>query len=98
MQGLFDKGAYEIVIAEDVPDGGNILGGRFVLTIKNKNTGEMYYKARYVVQCHNDREKNRLVNNSSNLKQSSVRTITALAAIFGFRIWSHGQGTIAKAA
>ncbi len=36
MQGLFDKGAYEIVIAEDVPDGANILGGRFVLTIKNK--------------------------------------------------------------
>ncbi len=66
-----------------------MLGGQFVLAIKNKNTGEMYYKARYVVQGHNDREKKRLVNNSTNLRQISVRTITALAAIFGFRIWSH---------
>lgn len=88
--GLIDKGTYEVVFREEVPDNANILGGRFVLAIKNKDTAQELFKARFVVQGHLDKEKSVMVHNSTNLRQSSIRTITALAAIFGFRVWSQG--------
>lgn len=88
IEGLVKRGTYEVVLKEDVPVDANILGGRFVLSIKNKDTNEEKFKARFVVQGHTDREKNILVHSSTNLRQSSIRTITALAAIFGLRVWS----------
>ncbi len=88
LEGLARRGFYEVVLREDVPAGANVMGGRFVLAIKNVGTGEEVYKARFVVQGHTDAEKNLLVHNSTNLKQSSVRILVALAAIFGFRLWS----------
>lgn len=86
--GLKENRVFEVVFPEDVPANANILGGRFALTIKNKGTEKEMYKARYIVQGHRDREKYRLVHTSTNLGQSSIRLLTALAAIFGFRIWS----------
>lgn len=88
LAGLAARGVYEVVCKEDVPKGANILGGRFVLAIKNADTAEEIYKARFVVQGHTDVEKNLLVHNSTNLRQSSVRLLVALAAVFGFRLWS----------
>lgn len=86
--GLIDKGTFEVVVREEVPDGANILGGRMVLSIKNKGSDEEVFKARFVVQGHRDKEKNLLIHQSTILRQSSLRTVTALAAIFGFRVWS----------
>lgn len=40
------RGVFEIVMKDNVPDDTNILGARFVLSIKNKNTTEEVYKAR----------------------------------------------------
>ena len=42
-----------------------------------------------MVQGHPDREKDSLVHDSNNMKQSSIRLVTALAAILGFRIGGH---------
>lgn len=88
LAGLADRGVYEVVCKEDVPHDANVLGGRFVLAIKNALTAEEVYKARFVVQGHTDIEKNLLVHNSTKLRQSSVRLLVAIAAIFGFRLWS----------
>lgn len=88
LSGLAERGVYEIVCKEDVPAGANVLGGRFVLTIKNVETAEEAYKARFVVQGHTDIENNLLVHNSTNLRQSSIRTLVAIVAIFGFPLWS----------
>lgn len=33
--GLMEKGAFEVVMEDDVPSGANILGERFVLAVKN---------------------------------------------------------------
>ena len=51
-------------------------------------TEKEVYKSRYVVQGHTDTEKNLLVHDSTNLKQSSFRVLVAIAAIFGFRLWT----------
>lgn len=76
------------MIRQDLEGGANILGGRFVLAIKNKGTGKEVLKARYVVQGHMDREKNLLVHNSPTVSQQSIRLLIAIATIFGFEIWS----------
>lgn len=88
IEGLVKRGTFEVVFKEAAPKGANIMDGRFVLAVKNKDTGAEIFKARYVVQGHTDKDKNLLVHSSTNLRQSSIRTITALAAIFGFRVWS----------
>lgn len=88
LSGLAERGVYEIVCREDVPDDANVLGGRFVLAIMNADTDDEVYKARFVVQGHTDVEKNILVHNSTNLRQGSIRVLVAIAAIFGSRLWS----------
>lgn len=73
---------------EDVPKTANVLGGRFVLPIKNSTTKDEIYKTRYVVQGHTDVEKNTIVHNSPNLGPGSMRVIVSAAAIFRFHLWS----------
>lgn len=86
-QGLAERGVYEIVCRQDVPDGANVLGGRFVVEIKDKGTKEEQYKLRFVVQKHTSTEKNIVVHNTTTLAQSSVKMLVAVAAIFGIRLW-----------
>lgn len=57
LAGLADRGVYEVVCREDIPVDANVLGGRFVLAIKNADTQKEVYKARFVVQGHTDTEK-----------------------------------------
>lgn len=53
--GLLDKKAFRVVLKEDLNRDANVLGGRFVLTIKSKGTDNEIFKARFVVQGHLDR-------------------------------------------
>lgn len=89
IKGLLEKGTWKVVLKREVPADAKMLSGRFVLTVKNANTDEEVYKARYVVQVHRDKEKKFLVHDSTNLRQRSNRLLVAIAAIFSFRIWSH---------
>ena len=52
IEGLARRGTWRVVCAEDLPEKANVMGGRFVLTIKNKDTQEKVLKARFVVQGH----------------------------------------------
>jgi hypothetical protein len=58
------------------------------MTIKDTGTDRECVKARYVIKGHKDVEKHWLVHNSPSLRQGSIKLLVALAAIFGFRIWS----------
>lgn len=64
------------------------MGGRLVLAIKNVGTKEELCKARFAVQGHSDMDNNMLVLASPNLQQQTTRILIAIAAIFGFRLWS----------
>ena len=66
----------------------NIIPSRFVFTIKRNEDGKEILKARFVLGGHRDREKNFQVHNSTTLKSSSIRLLIALAAIFGFAVWT----------
>jgi hypothetical protein len=66
-----------------------IMGGRFVLSIKDVGTPREVYKARYVVQGFRDRDKTYLVHQPMTARQQSTKLLGAMAAIFGFRIFTH---------
>ena len=88
IQGLIERGTWEIVPKSSVQEGANILRGRFVLTIKDVGTDKQRRKARYVVQGYRDRMKTSLVHDTSTAKQSSVKILVGISAIYGFRIFS----------
>lgn len=87
---LIDRGTFSIVLRPEDSRSPkpNILPSRFVLAIKHKDTGETKLKARFVVGGHRDREKRELVHVSNTVKHSSLRLLVAVAAIFGFDLWS----------
>ena len=63
-------------------------GGRFVLAIKDEGTDKEVWKARFIVQGYRDKLKTSLVHDTSTARQYSIRILTGLAAIFGFRLFS----------
>jgi Reverse transcriptase (RNA-dependent DNA polymerase) len=71
-----------------MPENPNILGSRFVLTIKDSGTNHELYKARYVVQGFRDKKNTSLVHDASMTKQQSTKLLVGLAAIFGYRVFS----------
>ena len=85
---LVKRGTWKIVVQEELPEDSNIISGRFVVTIKDVETDQPYFKARFVAQGHRDKEKSSLIHNSTTVRQSSIRILLSLAACFGFRIWS----------
>jgi Reverse transcriptase (RNA-dependent DNA polymerase) len=87
--GLIEKGTWRVVVRSELPDGANVMGGRFVLTVKDAGTEREVHKARYVVQGFRDKEKNFLVHQPMTARQQSTKLLVAVAAVFGFRIYTH---------
>lgn len=75
------RNVWKNVKQADVPRDINILGGRFVFTLKNYRTPEEMAKARYVAQGFGDKEKRKMVHDTSTIRPSSIRIILSLAAI-----------------
>ncbi len=88
IENLVRRGTWELVLEEDVPPGSNIISGSFVIAIKDVEIDNPLFKARYVSHVHRDAEKHNLVHDSTNVRQSSVRLLIALAAIMGFDVWT----------
>lgn len=55
--GLFTKKAFKLIVRREIGEGVNVLGGRFVLEIKNKGSDKEIFKARYVMQGHMDKKR-----------------------------------------
>ncbi len=89
IEGLEQKETWTVVDGTNLPSEANVLTGRFVLAIKNVGQKDEKAKARFVVQGHRDKEKNFLVHNTTTARQSSTRILASIAAINGFKIWSH---------
>lgn len=88
IKGLIDKGTWKIILKNEMSPNSSILGGRFVLAIKDGGTSKETWKARFVVQGHKDKMKRSLVHDSPNAKQQSTGLVLGLASIFGFRLFS----------
>jgi hypothetical protein len=71
----------------NVPENANVLGGRFVMTIKEAITDKEVVKTRYVMQGHWDRDKAFLVHNSTTCDKRRRKLLCVLQQYldFGFR-------------
>jgi Reverse transcriptase (RNA-dependent DNA polymerase) len=88
IQGLLKRGTFKVILKSEIPDGANVLGGRYVLSIKDTGTNREVWKSRYVIQGHRDQEKEIMVRSSTNIQQRSLRIVFALSGILGFKIWT----------
>lgn len=88
LEDLIRRGTWKVVAYDEIPKNANIMTGGFVITIKDTETDTPRFKARFVIHGNRDKDKNALVHTSTTVKHSSTRLLVALAACFGFRIWS----------
>jgi Reverse transcriptase (RNA-dependent DNA polymerase) len=79
-------GTFCLVVMEDIAEK-NVVPSRFVLGIKHEN-GKEIYKARLCLGGHREFTKGLMVHTTTTLAQSSVRLILAIAAIFGWKVWT----------
>ena len=88
INGLIKRGTWKIVARNEVPENANVMGGRYVLTIKDEGTNTEVWKARFIVQGYRDKLKTSLVHDTSTARQYSVRIRIGIATIFGFPLFS----------
>ena len=84
-----ERDSFRKIKVNQLPRNANVLGGRFVYTLKNAGLDNEQPKARYVAQGHKDREKPFIVHSIPTLRQSSTKILVSTAAVRGFRIFSH---------
>lgn len=84
---LLRRGTFKVILKQDVPPDGNVLPGRFVLSIKSKIDGRILFKARYVIGGHRDRMKDLLVHSTSTTQPQSVRLLLSIASILDLDVW-----------
>jgi hypothetical protein len=82
VNGLIEKGVFQLVHRTDIPQGIRIFNSRFVDEIKNKGTDKAFEKSRLVVQAYNDEEKTAVLTQSPTIQRVSQRILLAIAATF----------------
>ena len=81
LNGLQERGVFEPVPIQHVPDGVTIFNSRFVDEIKNEGTSDAFEKSRLVVQGYNDIDKNLILTQAPTIQRASQRVILCLAAV-----------------
>ena len=64
----------------------NILNIRFVLAIKDEGTTNERYKARFVAQCHRDRDKSYIIHSAVPVRIRSVRILLTIALMMDWEV------------
>ena len=88
IDGLFGEGTFEKTAESEISDDANIMGSRFVLTIKNIGTETERKKARLVAQGHKDNKKDVIVNDCPTLMKFSFRLILFLTSLYSLKLCS----------
>lgn len=89
IKGLIDRGTCKAILKRDIPDDGNILSSRIVLTIKIVKTNNPIFKEKLFVHGYKNQDKPILMHDSTKLRQLSTKLIAPIGVSFKFKIWSH---------
>lgn len=79
IDGLMEKGVFEVVPINSVPEGIRIFNSRFVNEIKNPGTDKAAQKSRLVVQAYKDDGKTSVLTQSPTIQRVSQRIILLIA-------------------
>ena len=88
VNGLLERGVFQVVKRKDVPPDANVLTTRMVLAVKDIGTPGEKYKARVAAHGHKDIDKDNRVHNSPTIRPISLRVLLSSAAIKRFSIWA----------
>lgn len=86
--GRIERGAFLLVLSEESGPNPNAIPCHYVLPLRHATTSEVKYKARFVLGGQRDRDKDLEVHNTTNVRQSRVCMIAALAKLLGYDVWS----------
>lgn len=87
--GIFSKGVVKVVSLAHAPKNAKFVGTSFVLCVKDLSTPDQWYKARWILQAHQDKIQNNIANNSPMLMKISFRIVLSLATIFfQVKVWT----------
>lgn len=79
VNGLLERGVFEVIKEKDIPPNTRIFSARFVDEIKNLGTDKAFEKSRLVIQAYNDQGKSLVLTQSPTIQRVSQRIILALA-------------------
>lgn len=82
------RGIFKVISIKDVPPYGNVLLGRFFLTMKTVLDGRSKVKAHFVISGHFDRFKDLIVHLSQTIHPQSIGLLLVLAEGFCSDIWA----------
>jgi hypothetical protein len=82
INGLIERGVFELINFSDIPSGVRVFNSRFVDEVKHEGTDKAFEKSRLVIQAYNDQDKSRVLTQSPTIQRVSQRIVLAMAAIF----------------
>lgn len=85
---FLNRNSWDIVSKHSLTASANILGGRFIQTLTDEGALNEFWKARFVVQGHNDSMKSSTVDNIAAARQFSIKTTISVASIKRLRLFS----------
>lgn len=88
LNALSERGTWDIISKSDVPQNAHILGGRFVLAMKDEGTKNEVWKARFFVQGYRDKLKTTLEHNATTVRQVSIPELIVFSSTLNFCIFS----------
>lgn len=89
VDGLQKRGTWTKVHKSNIPRNANIVGGRFINTLKNYKSPDEIAKVRYVAQGFADFLKSMLAHDVTSLRPTSIRLILCIAAVLLLRLFLH---------
>lgn len=85
---LMKQGTFKLILKEDIHPNANVLSARFLLSMKSTIHNKTKWKARDVAGGHREKLKKLQVHTSQSAKPPSVSLGSAVAAAYGFKMWS----------
>lgn len=79
INGLLEKGVFEVMPISNIPRDIRIFNSRFVDEVKNIGTSKAFEKSRLVVQAYNDYGKDAVLTQAPTIQRVSQRLILALS-------------------
>lgn len=80
---------WRVVKRTEVPKDENIMGGHFILMLKNHGAPKEKAKVPYVAQVYIGCDQLEIVQDTANIRPSSTRLILSIATLDCFQLFSH---------
>lgn len=82
INGLLHHQAFAFVKQKSISPDANILGGRFILAIKQPRNPNERYKAIFIAQRHKEKDKDLIIHTSQTFRHRNIHLMSSIADMF----------------